>query len=236
MTSHSYTFTLTSQSSELSCNLYPPINLRADIDYELALLNFDAYNSIANITEENNLLHYGENDEKIEIPTGSYDVKDIATYISEELKRKEKLVEIVMRGNPNTQKVDLKSSEDLHLERDRSIGALLGFGKRKLTKDVHHIGENRVNINAVNALQIYCSLVSGSYNNGQQVHVLHHFFPNVPPGFKIIENPQPPIYLPLLIKDISNISVKVLDQRGRVVKFGEKEEITVRIHLQEVQR
>ena len=62
------------------------------------------------------------------------------------------------------------------------------------------------------------------------------FFPNVPPGFKIIENPQPPIYLPILVKDITNISIKVLDQQGRIVIFGEKEEITIRIHLQEVQR
>ena len=236
MVSHSYTFTLTGQSSELTCSFYPSISLRGDIDYELALLNFDAYNSIANVTEENNLLHYGEKDEKIEIPIGSYDVADIAAYILEEVKRQNPSIRIVLRGNPNTQTVDIKSSENLHFEKDRSIGSLLGFGKRKLNKDVHHIGEYRVNINAVNALQIYCSLINGSYNNGQQVHVLHHFFPNVPPGFKIIENPQPPIYLPVLVKDITNISIKVLDQHGRTVKFGEKEEITIRIHLREVQR
>lgn len=231
--SASYTFTLTGKSSELSCNFNPPIFLNESRNYELSLLNFDAFNSIANVDESNNLLHYiaiGLLLEPLEIPVGTYDVDDIAAAVNKEAAKRGHEIGVKIKGNHNTQKTTIKSSRIIDFTQDRSVGSLLGFKKRKLRADVEEESDNIVNINKVNALQIYCNLINGSYNNGQPVHVLYHFFPNVPAGFKIIESPQQPIYLPVTGNVISTLTVRVLDQDGNLVNFR-GEEVTIRLHL-----
>lgn len=229
----SQTFTLTGKSSELSCNFNPPIFLNESRNHELSLLNFDAFNSIANVDESNNLLHYiavGILIEPIVIPVGTYDVDDIAAYVTKEAAKRNHEIDITIKGNHSTQKTAIKSSRELDFTQDRSIGSLLGFKKRKIKAGVEEDSDYIVNINKVNALQIYCNLITGSYNNGQPVHVLYHFFPNVPAGFKIIESPQLPIYLPVTGNVISTLTVRVLDQDGNIVNFR-GEEVTIRLHL-----
>jgi hypothetical protein len=37
---------------------------------------------------------------------------------------------------------------------------------------------------------------------GKPAHIIHQFFPNVPPGFKIVESPEHVIYLPISVNTI----------------------------------
>ena len=39
------------------------------------------------------------------------------------------------------------------------------------------------------SILVQCDLVGGSYLNGEEVPVIHSFFPSVDPGDKIIERP-----------------------------------------------
>ena len=63
----------------------PPIQLKKNKSYEMALVNLETYYSIPNITSKNNLFKYSANDSRpdaevwhtITIPTGSYDIVDI---------------------------------------------------------------------------------------------------------------------------------------------------------------
>lgn len=234
----SYTFTLTGRSSELSCNFNPPIYLNELGTYELALLNFETFNSLANVDESNNTLQYedkkGAFTNNIVVPMGTYDIDDISNFVAESLKKKHiKDFSISIRGNNNTQRTHIKSTRRVNFACDNSIGSLLGFKPQIIPKDQEVISDHVVNITKTNALQIYCNLVTGSYTNGVPMHILYHFFPNVPAGFKIIEAPQQPIYLPLSTYVISTITVRVLDQDGRLVNFRD-EELTVRVHLKSV--
>ena len=82
----------------------------------------------------------------------------------------------------------------------------------------------------MNALCIDCSIAEGSYLNGRPVHIIHQLFSNVPPGFKIFESPKTIIFLPVTVKVIDKITVKILDQNLDLVNFR-KETITVRLHV-----
>lgn len=234
---HSYTFTLTGKEAELVCYFNPPIYLSDNSEYEMALLNFETFNSIPNVDESNNLLHY-ETDkgilETVEIPVGIYDIDDIEKAIESTLTKASK-TEIVIKvsGNNNTQRVNVKANVKLNLSKDKSIGSLLGFDKKILEANMLHTSDFIANINKVNVIQVYCNLTSGSYINGEPVHVLYQFFPKVPAGFKIIESPQEPIYLPVSMKVISLLIVRLLDQSGEPVNF-QHEEITVTFHLRKL--
>lgn len=55
----SITLTLSGESSNLNTQYFPPIELDKQVDYECGLIDFQAYNSIPNISEINNRLYYG---------------------------------------------------------------------------------------------------------------------------------------------------------------------------------
>ena len=61
------------------CN--PPIQLKKNRPYEIALVNLETYYSIPNINNKNNTFTYSANEgadwHDITIPTGSYDIDDI---------------------------------------------------------------------------------------------------------------------------------------------------------------
>ncbi|XP_065355987.1 uncharacterized protein LOC135963024 [Calliphora vicina] len=104
----SITLTLSSISSELSANYFPPIVL--DGEYECALTDFHSYNSIPNVDIYNNKFHIGEH--VIEIPIGSYELNDIVDYIKEQYKRYNPKNKIDIEANNNTMQILLGFAED----------------------------------------------------------------------------------------------------------------------------
>ena len=111
-----------------------------------------------------------------------------------------------------------------------SVGCLLGFTERVVEPNVvHHLP---VTILKINAFRVECNITSGAYINGQKVHTIHEFFPAVPPGYKIIEAPSHVIYLPIAVRYIDDLQVRIIDQDGDLVNFR-GEVITVRLHLKQ---
>lgn len=87
-----------------------------------------------------------------------------------------------------------------------------------------------VNILTVNSIRIECNITTNAFINNKRVHTIHEFFPNVAPGYKIIEIPNSIIYLPVTIQSIASLTLKIVDQNGDLVNFrGEK--ILIRLHL-----
>lgn len=227
----SCTFTLSGKSSNLTAQFSPPIDLEDGVEYSLALINFEAYNSIPNIDATNNRLYYDVDDKLITIPEGSYEIEDINNYI--------KGYFILSHGNDgyisilsnkNTLKVEIKSNKIINFEKAGSIGGLLGFTSRRLKALKRHISDFPARIQKVNAICVECNLVTGSFMNDRSVHIIHEFFPSVPPGYKIIECPANAIYLPINKRRIDSLSLKIVDQDGDLVNFR-GETITVRLHL-----
>jgi len=67
------------------------------------------------------------------------------------------------------------------------------------------------------------------YNEG----TIYSFFPNVSPGFKIVENPRNLVYLPVILDKISKMETVVTDQNGKQLNIR-GENLTIRYHLREI--
>jgi hypothetical protein len=107
---------------------------------------------------------------------------------------------------------------------------LLGFDPQTLTEGYRE-GEKPLDIMAVNSILVHCNLANGSYLNGNQQAVLYSFFPNVCPGYKILETPKNLVYLPISPNgNVGSMRVWLTDQNGAQLNLrGER--ITIRLHI-----
>lgn len=219
---------LSGKSNVISCDYFPPINL-SEGDWEIGLIDLTTYNSIPNVeTGVNNLLHFG-NGKPIELPTGSYEIDDIARLVEKRVKKPD---ELIIKANNNTLKCEIYTTKEIDLTKEFTIGPLLGFDSKKLApeKDKWHVSDHSVNILRVNVIRIECNIVRGSFDNGNESHVIHEFYPTVEPGYKIVEKPSNVIYLPIHIKQIHNITLSIKDQEGRPINLR-GETVNLRLHL-----
>lgn len=233
----SYTFTLSGTKSILQANINPPIVLDEESEYVVGLINFETFNSIPNVDRTNNKF-YIVGEEPVTIPEGSYEISDINRYLRVTLRdpRERTSAEVTLlqlKGNNNTLKTELKCNKVVDFTRENSLRTLLGFDAKQLKAGKLHESDHTANIFKVNAICIDCSLVSGSYRNDEEVHIIHQMFPDVPPGFKIVDNPSPVIYLPINTRVIDSITLKILDQDGDFINLR-GETVTVRLHLKKL--
>lgn len=220
------------QDSILSCNFDPPIYLDENSQYVMGLLNFETYNSIPNISKNTGNIFQLTGRQPIEIPDGSYEINDISEYIQTKLNPANKEY-LLLKGSNSTLKTLIKSSHEIDFTAKNSIGSLLGFEHKKYSSNVWHMSEKLTQIMKINSILIHCNLTQGSFKNGKPSHVIHQFFPTVPPGFKIVECPTPVIYLPINTSKITEITIKILDQNEDLVSFA-GEIITVGLHLKKL--
>lgn len=230
----SFTLSLSGNKSIISADYFPPIIL--DGSYEFGFVELQSFNSIPNIDETNNTFHYG--DDFVKLSTGSYEIDDLNKAIQSLIIEKENnsnnigdentFISII--PNYNTLKCSLKCTKVVNFHKNNSIGSILGFTKRKLAPGIKHESDTPVNILKVNSIRIECNITTNAFINNERVHTIHEFFPNVAPGYKIIEIPNSIIYLPVTIQSIASLTLKIVDQNGDLVNFrGEK--ILIRLHL-----
>ena len=89
----------------------------------------------------------------------------------------------------------VKNKYDIHFRRYKFINnSLLGFHSKLYTSGFNE-AENMVNILTINSVLVNIHIISGSYGNGSTQPTTYAFFPNVSPGYKIIENLYNLLYL-----------------------------------------
>ena len=86
----------------------------------------------------------------------------------------------------------------------------------------------------INSVLVNVDIISGSYVNSSLSPVIYSFFPNVAPGRKIVERPNPSlIYYPVNRFNIDSIRVWLTDQDNKPVDVrGER--VTIRIAIREM--
>ncbi len=212
--------------------------------YEAAFLSLETYNSFPNITKgKNNIFKYfnGTSWKVLELDTGSYEVETLSDEIQrlmvingdydvanskfyiEIIPNKIKLSSIVKITDPNY-KVDFAVT--------KSFASLLGF-KKLVIDDAYNESTNIVDIMTINSILVNVDIIAGSYVNGVPLPVIYSFFPNVSPGYKIVERPSPQlIYYPISRNDINIMRVWLTNQDNKPVDLrGER--LTVRILVRE---
>jgi len=86
----------------------------------------------------------------------------------------------------------------------------------------------------VNSILVNVDFIHGSYVNGERRQAIHSFFPNVGPGYKIRERPQPElIFYPVNSHYINHIRVWLTDQDNNLIDL-QGERITIKIVIREV--
>ena len=105
---------------------------------------------------------------------------------------------IEISANTNTLKSEmfLRNNYAVDFRQDNSINTLLGFHYKLCTSGFHEF-KNMVNILTINSILVNIDIISRSYVNGFTQPTIYSFFPNVSPGYKIIENSHNLLYLPI---------------------------------------
>lgn len=235
--------------SVLSSDFNPPIELDSSKSHSIGLIDFYSNNSIPNVDEGENKFYIG--DQILTIPTGQYEIEDLNDYVQTALNIKhddedsdagfdeandydesktESKTYFSLYANGNTLKTVIKSSFKIDFTQDDCIRRILGFDKCVLKPQTEYESQNPANVFHVNVIKVNCNLATGSYKNGVLVHTIHEFFPQVEPGYKIVEVPRSILYLPTNAQTIYNITVNIVDQENRLVNFR-GEEISLRLEL-----
>ena len=223
----SYTLTFTGNESVLSASFNPPLYLDPSKEYVMGLTKFDTFNAIPNISKHNNALKF--DNRLITLPEGSYEIMDIADFIQSKIGYAES---VHIKANSNTLKTEIKSTREIDFDVDNSIGPLLGFDKKKLKANRTVESDHTAKITKVNSILVKCNVTTGNFKNGVSDHILYQFFPNAPPGYKIIESPINVIYLPILTNILTYVELQILDQDQELVSFRQ-ESVTIELHLKE---
>ena len=221
----------------------PPIELDTDKKYEIALINLETYYSFPNINEEGNMFIYspdnGASWVKVIIPEGSYELTDINETIQLEMRKNDHYDKanekyyINISANTNTLKsvFDIEDGYIVDFNHPNSISKVLGFTGAKYTKGFHE-SENPVNILSINSIFVNIDIISGSYVNGLTRNTIYSFFPNVSPGYKIVETPRNLVYLPITMNQIHTMKVNITDQNGTLLNLR-GETLTIRFKIRE---
>ena len=240
------TFILSGNSSDFTTDYPTTIGLNPKKKYEAALLSIDLYNSFPNITEENNKFKYSTDGgiiwKLITLSTGSYELAAIndeiqrLMIINDDYDKETNSFYINISANISTLKSVIEITNEkyqIDFSETNSIGSTLGFGPIILQ---HGYNESQeiVNIMKLNSILVNVDFISGSYVKGSQFPVIYSFFPNVSPGRKIIERPNPSlIFYPVNKSDITSMRLWLTDQNNNPVDVR-GETITVRILIREV--
>lgn len=235
---------LSSNRNDFTTFLNEKIVLDQSTEYNASLLCLYMYNSFPNITEENNKFKYfnGNDWRTIAIDTGSYEVISINDEIQRQMinngdynkTNEEFYINIFANSSKLNSVVDItNASYKVDFTIANSIGSVLGFNAKTIEHGYNE-SDNIVNIMKINSILVHTDIISGSYVNGVKSSVIYSFFPNVPPGFKIVERPNPSLIpCPVHKKQISSIRIWLTDQDNNPVDTrGEK--MTVQIQITEI--
>jgi hypothetical protein len=229
----SYNLIVTGRSSRIETRFDPPIYLRKDRSYEIALTNCETYYSFPNIDKENNTFRYSANKgvswTEVKIPVGCYEIYAI----NREIRRQIPTKAISVKANKNTLQSILTIATDYVVDFTvpNCLATVLGFAPLKYLEGVN-ISQNIVNILRVNSILVNLNIITGCYLAGKHVPTLYNFFPNVTPGDKIVTSPLNLIYVPVTVDTISVLTAWMTDQNHREINLRD-EALTIRFHLRE---
>ena len=238
--------TLSSNSTDFTTYLNPPIKMESGRNYEVAFISLMTYNSIPNITEANNKFKYstdnGSTWKIITLSKGAYELKDINAAIQREMQVNGDLDEINGKYYINISHLIFKTILTISHEKymvdfgiENSIGSTLGFTNEGVClSHGTHQSPNIIDIEKVNSIQVHCDIAVGNYLNGNKSNVIHTFTQRVNPGYKIIENPTPElIFLPIVNRpEIDSINLRLTDQDNNLIDLmGERLTIVLLIRV-----
>ena len=239
----SFQITISSRTTDFITKFNPPLQLKKQKQYEMALLNLETYYSFPNVDSSNNRFKYspdgGENWFTVTIPEGSYEIRDIDVAVKQSMRdnnhydsQNDKYY-VSISANSSTLKTALSLNNNYQVDftLPNSMRHLLGFNQA-ICSARYQESENVVNIMNINSILVNINIITGSYVNGIMQPVIYSFFPNVSPGYKIMEKPSHLKYLPVTLDTIKNLRTYITDQDGNLLNLR-GEAVTIRLDIRE---
>ena len=230
----SFYVVLTTKQTSKICSFSPPIIFRqrsnGEAKYEMALVGLNTFYTFPNVDQTNNKIKLGRigKPQVVELSTGSYEVNQI----QKEIHRKcgwKKDAPITFKANNSTLTciMTIKDGYEVNFSQEAcsgaSLGPVLGFDAKRYYKPARYESQSTVDILRVNSVLVYCDIITGSRVDGVEAPLIYHFSPNVAPGIKIVKEPQQPVYLPITVDVMSQMTVWLRDQDQRPIDLrGEK--------------
>ena len=224
-------------NDQLKQNFNNALHLEENKEYQLALVSFDMFYSVHNITDKNNKFIYstdgGKNFKVINLVKGFYTLDKLYDEIIETLnftnapftfKTKKSNVSIEIEIKDKNFQIDFNNKE--------SFGKLLGFN-HILNKGNGIYLSSSINLYPLEQIYIECNLIDSTYYNNELKQIIYNFYPNCLPGDKIIEKPNNLIYHSVIKKSIHNIEIKLVDQHFNEIDFN-KETVNICLHLRSI--
>ena len=222
------------KNSRIETTFVPSLELEGS--YEIAVQSIETYYSFPNIDKKNNKIRVsldnGTSWKDLEFAVGCYEHDDI----NEELQRMLVVVggkkdDVILKPNRNTFQTIMIIAETVQVDfhAPNSIRTVLGFDSN-IYGIGRHLSEHTVNIMQVNSIFVHTNVIGSAYVNGSQTPVIYSFFPDIPPGGKIIVQPTVLIYLPVSLSVISRLTSWLTDQNNRELNLR-GEELTIKYHL-----
>lgn len=209
--------------------------------YEIGLIDLETFYTIPNVDKKNNRINYYSNKAAsfvdIYFEKGGYDIKELNSRLESALKANgdDGAIKILAVGSIGKCEMTLTNTQ-VDFTKENSINKLLGFNNEiygEKTATITKISENNINITDINTLFVRCNIVEQSYKNGNKDIIIFSFYPKVPPGFKIVEQPDHITFLPINRNYIDKIEFSIVDNNGVPANFnGEK--ITMNFYLQKI--
>ena len=202
---------------------------------EIAVVGLSTYYSYPNITDKNNKLDICDekSHHKITLPKGCYEINDINKYIRKLFDWKEGDEVVKIGSDTVTLRTHISiTNKAWHVifPEENSLGNILGFESGDYAGNKTYISQKIANILSVNNILVQCDVISGSTINGKPAPVIFNYSPNVQAGRKIVAEPVVPIYLPVTVDHIHELSVWITDQDNNLLDL-QKEDIVVTFHL-----
>jgi len=236
------TFDFSNTSTDFITRFSPTIKLDRSKNYEASFISLETYNSIPNITSDNNIFKYSTDSgvtwKIITLLKGAYELEAINNEI---------LRQMAINGDSGTDTFYINIDANISTQSSiinitnnnyqvdftvsNSIGSILGFDNVILTSG-YNISPKPVDIIKVNSIRVNVDIIEGSYVDGIPGPTIYSFFPKANPGYKVIERPTYPIFYSVSVYDISYIRVWLTDQNEKPIDLR-GETLSIQIALRE---
>ena len=118
-------------------------------------------------------------------------------------------------------RIRIKPGYKVKFTHEKGLRTILGFTGEEYSERIH-FSENVVNIIRITSILIHITIINESHIEGSKQPVIYSFYSKVNPGYKIIQKPHNPIYLPVYRKNISTLNARITDQTNNLLDLEEE--------------
>lgn len=223
-------------SSRVTLHLEHPIHLEENVKHRMALVAFFTDNNIYNVRDEANIFFWDSDIHAIPNPLTF--TRGYWTVESMEATAKDYIKSLNLNVDPTKFRLSkngdfLSVYSPLKFYMDQACCKLFGFDpptkekQKRADSSSYHIENQTVTgtrppkLRAVDTIEIHCNIVHNSLVNHDthdhkhaETELLYTFFPQVPHGYKISEQPKERLYVDLKpgLRTIHCITINILDQ------------------------